>query len=64
MFLSKKQKTVFALSLFLCSNLFAQTDNETSNTITSFENSNETTELRAITVKSSKDVTGGGQLIR
>jgi hypothetical protein len=63
MFLSKKQKTVFALSLFLCSNLFAQTDNENSNK-TSFENSNETTELRAITVKSSKDVTGGGQLIR
>jgi hypothetical protein len=55
--LSKKQKTVFAVSLFICSNIFAQTNNETSNeTII--------TVLQEISVKTSKDITGGGQLIR
>ncbi|MDR2341695.1 MAG: TonB-dependent receptor plug domain-containing protein [Campylobacteraceae bacterium] len=53
MFLSIKQKIVFALYLFLCSNLFAQINDETS------DSNNETTILQEITVKSSKDITEG-----
>jgi hypothetical protein len=49
-------KTVFTISLFLCSNIFAQTNNETSN-LTS-------TELPMITVQAKTTSTGGGQLKR
>jgi hypothetical protein len=60
--LSKEQKTVFAVSFIVCMNLYSQTNNENS---TSFEYSNETTTiLQEISVKTSKDITGGGQLIR
>jgi hypothetical protein len=55
MILSNK-KTVFTLSLFLCSNLFAQTNNETSNS--------SITVLQEISVQASTSSAGGGRLKR
>jgi hypothetical protein len=53
----KKQKTVFALSLFFYSNIFAQTNEENNAT------TEEATTLSIITVKASKDVTQKSSLI-
>jgi hypothetical protein len=52
-----KQKTVFALSLFVCMNIHAKTNNETDNS------SNQITELSAIEVKALAEPAGGGDLI-
>ncbi|MDR1285717.1 MAG: hypothetical protein LBJ88_05925 [Campylobacteraceae bacterium] len=53
-----KAKNSFYFSLFLCSTLFAQTSDESSNL--SNKTSGAATELQIIEVKASKDVTGGG----
>lgn len=67
-------KKVFVFSLIVCSNIFAQTDNESTNTTQITEvkssttstgrgevlNDSEITALQEITVKASKDITGGG----
>jgi hypothetical protein len=51
-----KTKIVFTLSLFVCSNLFAQTNNETNNETSSI------TVLQEISVQSSAASVGGGNL--